>query len=60
MPEPDLLPTPRESLIPTTVAMDRENLEWLDQVAEDAGRSRSDALREILRNVREQQARRAS
>jgi metal-responsive CopG/Arc/MetJ family transcriptional regulator len=63
MPTPDLLPgppEPREEMIPATVNLDKTNLDWLDDVADRSGRSRSDALREILRNVREQQARRSA
>jgi hypothetical protein len=63
MANPDLLPEPRLELVAVTVSMDTgpgSNLEWLDRVADDTGRSRSDALREILNAVRAQQTRKAS
>lgn len=63
MSKPDLLPGPPEpkpEMVQTSINFDQATLEWLDGVAEQANRSRSDALREILRNVREQQERRTA
>lgn len=57
MSKPDLLPgppQPKPEMVQTSINFDQETLDWLDSVAETSKRSRSDALREILRNVRDQ------
>lgn len=62
MSKPGLLPTPAEpkpNTVPATISFDQDVLEWLDEVADGTGRTRSDALREILRAVREQESKRS-
>lgn len=44
---------PKEPLVPTTMALDQENLDWLDGISTRTKRSRSEVAREIFRNVRE-------
>lgn len=55
MPNPEiLLPTAKGEVVQTSVSIEQASLDWLNQLATDTNRTRSDVLREILRNVRAQ------
>lgn len=53
---PEFLPEPKEPVVSTSLALDEETIEWLDGIADQTKRSRSDVAREIFRNVRQASA----
>jgi len=54
--ESDLLPGPRRPQVSTSIAFEADILEWLDEVADEKDRSRSNMVNEILARVRDQEA----
>lgn len=44
-------PAPKD-VEPVTLSIDKDNLEWLDAIAERTGRKRSDVVRQILTPIR--------
>lgn len=54
----NMVPGPRAELVNTTLLLDADTVEWLDEIGDTTNRSRSDVAREIFRNVRSAEKRR--
>ena len=59
MAKPDLLPgpaEPKDPALPTSISLYKRHIDWLDGIATETGRSRSEVAQMIFDNVREAEA----